>query len=207
MKTVFVLGQSISLHFGAYIQNHLGSDFVYLHKTGKEPFLNDYPELQSENGGTSADVLKYLEIGRKDINPDILIVGAGLHDIRKKSKNDDNQVSLKEYKKNISEIISLYKNSDIKLAWMTTTSFDENHHNSNAKKFLRYSDDNNKYNDAAFSLMKRNKVEIVDIREYTRNLTTCLENSEIYQDHIHFKKEIREKQAQFVADFIKRSFK
>ena len=198
-KEVFVLGQSVSLQWGEYFQKYLGKGYAYRHKTGQEAPLRHCVAIQSENGGDSRAVLQYLDLMKADLHPDMLLVGAGLHDIRRNRSNGTIQVSLSEYRENLERIIERGRECSMHLVWMTTTSFDESAHNDRAEGHLRFLEDNIAYHDAAVSVMNRSHIPFVDIRAFTEGI--LCENK--YDDHVHFSKHVRKKQAEFVAQWVK----
>ena len=62
---------------------------------------------------------------------------------------------------------------------------------------LRYNKDVYAYDIAAKIIMEQHNIPCIDMYNFTRNLGT-----DIYSDHVHFKTEIRELQAQLIADYL-----
>jgi len=116
-----------------------------------------------------------------------------LHDIKHKSKDGPPQISLKDYEKNLSEIISITKQMHAKMIWLNSTPVVDSIHNSRVP-FFRFNNDVIKYNKAAESIMKKNHVPTIDLYAFTEKYIP-----EGYMDHVHYKEDIRKKQADFIA--------
>ena len=192
---VFVIGDSISIHYGPYLKNSLKDFFEYDRKRDKGEALKDLDNPVGANGGDSGMVLDYLRQLEKDkdFKTDYLLVNCGLHDIKRKSPNDSTQVSLKKYKDNLQSIIKISKTMKMKLVWVNSTPVVDTIHNKRVP-FFRFEKDLIRYNRAADSIMIQANVPIIDLFTFTKKFIPAG-----YLDHIHYKKYIREKQADFIA--------
>jgi hypothetical protein len=128
-----------------------------------------------------------------DFKTDYLLVNCGLHDIKRKSPSDSAQISLKEYKENVQSIVDLSNAMKVRLVWVNSTPVVDTIHNKRVP-FFRFETDLMAYNRAADSIMHHAHVPIIDLYTFTKKVVP---NG--YLDHIHYKKEIREKQADFIA--------
>jgi len=194
MKKIFVLGDSISMHYGPFLETDLRGMLEYSRKTDAGAAQQNLDKPQGANGGDSARVLAFLrESG--DIAADWVLVNCGLHDIKTNPVTGAKQVPLEQYRENLRAIAALVRS---KLIWIRSTPCDENVHNSRPKmEFHRYSADIIAYNQAADEIMTAAGVPIIDLYTFTLNL-----GPDLYCDHVHFKEPIREKQAAFIAGWL-----
>lgn len=195
LPKVFVIGDSISIHYGPYLKNSLEGFFKYDRKRDKGEAVKDLDNPIGANGGDSGMVVDYLKElkNNSDFKSDYLLVNCGLHDIKRKSSNDSTQISLREYKKNLQSIIEISRQMKVKLVWLSTTPVLDTIHNKRVP-FFRFQKDLTAYNKAAYSIMHQAQVPIIDLYTFTKKYTP---NG--YLDHIHYKKDIRQKQADFIA--------
>ncbi len=192
LPKLFVVGDSISMHYGPYLEKSLSDLFIYDRKRGSENSL-DNPE--GANGGNSNMVVSYLKELKENPNftTDYLLVNCGLHDIKRNSKNSNPQVSLEQYSKNLVEIISISKDLHAKLIWINSTPVVDSIHNSRVD-FIRYNEDVIKYNIKSTKIMTENGIPVIDIYTFAKKFIP-----EAYIDHIHYDNEVRQKQADFIA--------
>ena len=85
-----------------------------------------------------------------------------------------------------------------KLIWINTTPVVDSIHNKKVP-FFRYNDEVIKYNITADSLMKSEKIPIIDLYTFTQKFVP-----EGYMDHVHFNEKVRKKQADFIAKQVKK---
>ncbi len=192
---VFVIGDSISIYYGPYLKNSLKGFFSYDRKKDKGEALKNLDNPVGANGGDSGMVLAYLKelVKDKDFKTDYLLVNCGLHDIKRKSPRGNPQVNLIKYKSNLSEIIYFSKVMDVKLIWVNSTPVADSIHNRRVP-FYRFNQDLINYNKAADSIMLESKIPVIDLYSFTEKYIP-----QAYIDHIHYKKDIRGKQADFIA--------
>ena len=200
MIKLFVLGDSISIHYGPYLEELSKGKFLYSRKTGKEPEWVEVDKSDmGDNGGNSWLVLQYLNTMKDIIRPEIFLVNCGLHDIRMVSGADKAPVSIEEYAENLQKIIQLGREIAKHLIWVTTTDFDEKRHNSYDTGYARYEKDNLAYHQKALEVMAENKVSVIDLRGFTETL-----GGNIFVDHVHFTEEVRKKQAGFIFNELEK---
>ncbi|HOL21404.1 MAG TPA: SGNH/GDSL hydrolase family protein [bacterium] len=193
MKKIYVVGDSISIHYGPYLENYLKDFAFYSRKEDK-----DDPELGA-NGGDSSAVLRFLEqkLNSGGIDADIILINCGLHDIKTDPATGKKQVPPEQYRKNLYEILSVIRKLKAMPVWIRTTPCDERIHNREGISFYRFSSDVKEYNGIADEIMQKNNVPVIDLYTFTLN-----SGKDLYCDHVHFNEHIREKQAAFIAGWL-----
>ena len=193
---VFVIGDSISMHYGPYLKKSLHGFFEYDRKRDQGQSLADLDNPVGANGGDSGMVLKYLQQLAVDENfhTDYLLINCGLHDIKTSPQTGEVQISPEQYRYNLEEIVKLVSEMKLKLVWVTTTPVVDSIHNTKMSRFHRFAKDVDRYNRIALEVVKSHQVPIVDLHSFTQGLGTS-----IFQDHVHYPEAIREKQADFIA--------
>lgn len=190
LPLLHVVGDSISMHYGPYLETMLAGWLAYSRKAGHA----DDPE--SANGGDSSLVVAYLQSLGNDFlsHIDYLMVNCGLHDIKRSIPDAAYQVPLEQYTANLHAIIKIVQASKAKLIWVRTTPVVDAIHNSLSQPFHRHASDVESYNARADEIMRSNDVPIIDLFTFTWNL-----GADVYCDHVHFKDAIRVQQAAFIA--------
>lgn len=198
-KSVFVLGDSISIHYGPSLEKMLAGVFNYDRKSGEELALKDLNNPMGANGGDSSMVLDFLKEQYENgkMKYDILLLNCGLHDIKTDPATKERQVRMDKYRQNLSEVLELVKKAGVSVVWVRTTHVIDEIHNSRNKNFQRYIKDLDAYNDTADGVMKENGVPVIDLYSFTKNL-----GEDVFADHVHFKEEIRALQAAFIAGHL-----
>jgi lysophospholipase L1-like esterase len=79
---IYVLGDSISIQYGLYLQKYLEGVMEYNRKQGDEEALLNLDKPQGANGGDSGMVLSFLRARAASggIDADLLLLNCGLHD-------------------------------------------------------------------------------------------------------------------------------
>jgi len=197
-QNIFVLGDSVSIHYGPYLKKMIKHKFEYDRKRGIEQALTDLDTPIGANAGDSAMVMEYLAAEYiKNTKYDILLINCGLHDARVDRSLNKIQVELKDYKMNLTKIIEISKTMANKTIWVGLTPVIDKIHNSRKEGVLRYSKDIHAYDIAAKEIMEQNNIPCIDMYNFTKNL-----GADIYLDHVHFKEEIRQLQATLIADYL-----
>ncbi|MBU3191837.1 SGNH/GDSL hydrolase family protein [Clostridium bowmanii] len=197
-QKIFVIGDSVSIHYGPYLKNMIKHKFDYDRKRGVEEALEDLDKPVGANAGDSGMVMDYLaEEHKKNIKFDILLLNCGLHDARVDRDLNKVQVELEDYKMNLTKIIEISKTMSNKTIWIGLTPVIDEIHNSRKEGVLRYSKDIYAYDIAAKEIMEQYNIPYIDMYNFTKNLGT-----DIYSDHVHFKEEIRQLQAKLIADYL-----
>jgi lysophospholipase L1-like esterase len=196
LPAVFVIGDSISIQYGPYLEQYLQGFWEYDRKRDDGLSSANLDNPAGANGGDSGMVLDYVKIRLKDPNfkPDVLLLNCGLHDIKTPVGTTQKQVSLETYKSNLVNIFDLLTARGIKLVWVRTTPVDDEQHNSRQRSFHRFASDLDAYNEAADAIFSSREVPIVDLYQFTKNL-----GNDIFIDHVHYGEEVRAKQAAFIA--------
>ena len=198
-RLVFVIGDSISQHYGPHLQEMLSPMLDYARKTGEEPQLTGTSLEPNANGGDSAAVLAYLEamIRGGGFGPDVLLINCGLHDIKTDPQTGARQVLLEQYRSNLKRIVELAQAAARKLIWVRTTPVDDERHNSISTAFYRYAADVDACNAAADEIMSAAGVPAIDLHAFTVSL-----GDEVFCDHVHFTEPVRRLQAAFIAGYL-----
>lgn len=196
---LFVVGDSISMQYGPYLEQYLNGKYSYDRKR-EEPSNSESKEKPKyANGGDSDRVLAYLQKKLKSpgFQPDVLLVNCGLHDIKTDVQTGKKQVDIETYKQNLEQIFDLVAKNGISMVWVRTTPVDDAQHNSKQQSFHRYATDVAMYNEAADKIFESRKVPIIDLHQFTLNL-----GEDLFTDHVHFGEETRTKQAAYIAGFL-----
>jgi hypothetical protein len=198
---VFVIGDSISIHYGPHLERMLRPHFAYSRKTGVEApcvaagLLTPPGGGNAANGGDSSAVLAYVRCMASEPSwrPDVLLLNCGLHDI-KTDAGGGKQVPLEQYKANLIQIAGVVRPLVGRLVWVRTTPVDQQRHNSIGRTFRRFSADVESYNAAADEIMSEAAAAAVDLHSFMGAL-----GPNVYCDHVHFVDHVRQLQAAYIA--------
>lgn len=198
MKKMLLLGDSINLHYGSHLEGYLDDDFAISSKPGKEVALKQIDNAVGGNGGDSSMVLSYIkELEEKNaLNFDVFVFNCGLHDIKRVIPEENYQISIDEYEKNLEEIYRIMNKQGIDCVFITTTPVLERAHNVQIipAGVKRYNSDVCAYNEVAVRLAKKYNASVIDLYKFTSRI-----KGEVYLDYAHFNFEIRKLQAAFIA--------
>ena len=196
---IYVLGDSISIHYGPYLKDCLAGIMDYSRKDGEDEALLNLDEPQGANGGDSRRVLSFLrgKAGTGGIDADYLLLNCGLHDLRTDPVTEKHQVPVEEYCANLRLILETVRNMRPELIWIRTTLCKEQLHNLPGMKFYRYAADCVKYNAEADAIMTAAGIPMIDLFSFTANL-----GDDLYCDHVHFNDDVRRQQAAFIAGWL-----
>lgn len=193
-KTLFILGDSISIDYTPFLREFLGEEW-WITRKGDLPA----PEIEGEpdpmNGGDSGVFLSYLKAMLPKIASETLLLNCGLHDIKHQpTAADDIQVPLATYLENLREAVQLIRSAGKKAFWVTITPVDDRMHARHIKEFFRFDADAKRYNRESSQLMKSLEVPVIDLGGFTH----CLPGN-LYRDHVHFIEEVSRLQAAYLA--------
>jgi hypothetical protein len=193
LPRLHIVGDSISIQYGPFLEPMLAGILAYSRKTGEAGNLDD---LEGANAGDSSMVVQYLKSIRDHTRMPIgyLIVNCGLHDIKRQLPAEEIEIPLERYAKNLREIVALAREISRTLIWVRTTPVVDQIHNRPGMQFHRYAADANAYNTAADETMKSEGVRAIDLFTFTKNL-----GESVYCDHVHFIDSVRAQQAAFIA--------
>ncbi len=162
---VLLAGDSISQFYASGVAKKLGEKFRV--------------EIIPENGGDSRNLLAHLDDWVIRARPDVIVLNAGLHDI---VFERDDAVSLHEYEKNLTAIVTrIESETSARLIWATTTPVVDEVH-LRVKHFVRREADVQRYNDAALKIMKKFNVQVVDLHAV---MTAADPAARLSEDGIH----------------------
>jgi lysophospholipase L1-like esterase len=195
LPNVLIIGDSISIGYTPFVKKDLeGIANVYrpLYENGK-----------NENCQGTTYGLQNIDkwIGMKKW--DLIHFNFGLHDLKHvdpvTGKNSDNpkdpyQANLKQYKKNLFEIVKKLKNTNSNLVFATTTPYPDN-----LKGSMRDPGLSKKYNKVAIKVMKKNNILINDLYGF---VLPKMEDLQIPQN-VHFTETGSETIGKEVAQFIR----
>ena len=198
-KSLFVVGDSISVQYGPFLEQMVKGRYSYARKTGTEEALAKAELKTGNNGGDSGAVLAYLSAMRTHGNfqPDVLLLNCGLHDIKTDPATGRKQVSLDQYRQNLRKIVALFRGVPTRVIWVRTTPVDDKQHNDRKIGFHRFARDVTAYNSAADSIMGAAGLTILDLCGFTRNL-----GAGVFHDHVHYTEPVRAQQAAYIAGFL-----
>ena len=198
-QKVFVIGDSISIQYGPYLDTYLGEEYVYdrLRREGT-PF-HSRDTLPIANGQDSRNVLKQVKrlLALPEFQPDILLLNCGLHDIKTDPQSQSQQVPLAEYQTNLDQIFGLIQQRKIPVFWVRTTPVVDSIHNRPNSSFHRYKTILAQYNAAADSLCSTFSIPQIDLHTFTESL-----GEGNFVDHVHFSKEVRQLQGAYLAGYV-----
>lgn len=199
MLKIYVLGDSISMQYGPYLEQFVRGFATYARKQGDAAARLNLDDPQGANGGDSAMVLAFLQQQARagGIDADLLLINCGLHDIKTNPATGQRQIPLPRYADNLRAIVSTVATMKPRLIWLRTTPCHETVHNHSAMTFHRFSADCAAYNQAADRIMREAAVPGIDLHTFTLNL-----GPDLYCDHVHFHEHIRQKQAAYIAGWL-----
>ena len=196
---IYVIGDSISVHYGPYLQRALDGFATYARKGGPDAAGTDWENPADANGGDSNLVRTFLTENLADISTDWMLFNCGLHDLRVDRESGAYQVDPDAYAQNLAAIVALIRVQQIKPVWITTTPLIDEVHNRHDLPYRRFRRDVINYNQIAATIMNAQAVPIIDLFGFTQ----ALEPNNIYLDHVHLQPNVREQQAAFIADQLK----
>ncbi len=199
LPRVFVIGDSISIQYGPYLANFLAGRLHYARKGDDQESLLNLDIPQVPNGGDSSRVLAYLRALQTSgkFKADVLLINAGLHDIKADTATKAKQVPLEAYRENLQEVAKLGRSLAGECVWITTTPLDEAAHNSQQRQFHRYTEDNDAYRAAAAEVMAAAGVPMVDLHAFTTQI-----GGDLYCDGVHFQDSVRQMHAAHIAGWL-----
>jgi lysophospholipase L1-like esterase len=200
---LFVVGDSISMHYGSYLEAFVSGSFEYDRKrdaAGGAKAAHNLDVPQGANGGDSAMVLAYLKTRaeRAPLQADVLLLNCGLHDIKTDLTTQAKQVAPDAYARNLRAILDVAKQMKLQVVWVRTTPVVTEIHNARSRAFHRFAADVAAYNAIADEIMGEAGVPIIDLHGFSARFVPAG-----FVDHVHFSEDVREKQAAFIAGALK----
>jgi hypothetical protein len=197
VKRLFLLGDSISLHYGPFLGNYLEGRCTVRGKEGEGEALNNLDTPMGGNGGDSGMELEYLSRRPDAMDCDIFLFNCGLHDIKGDLQTGGLQVPVERYQANLEAICALLEKHPLKAAFIRSTPVDDFLHARRNRSFSRKNADLTRYNALADKIMEARGIPRIDLYGFTRSL-----GSGIFQDHIHFIPEVRRLQAAYIGGAV-----
>lgn len=201
LPLLFVIGDSISLQYGPWLEQFVSSAFRYDRKRddGGKRAEDDLDTPQGANGGDSRMVLEYLRRlkAAHRLQADYLLINCGLHDIKTEVSSGKIQISQEEYRCNLDSIFQEVNGTGVKLVWVRSTPVNEELHNTKGLAFNRYSADVEKYNRIADNYFLAKGIPIIDLYHFSKSFP-----KEATADHVHYTEEYSRLQAAFIAGFL-----
>ncbi|KAA6351105.1 hypothetical protein EZS27_001531 [termite gut metagenome] len=196
---LFLIGDSISVQYWPYLEKNLSNIADIERKKDDGQAEKDLDVPIGANGGDSRMVLEYLRSKFKDsgFKPDYLLFNCGLHDIKHDPKTGIIQVTAKDYRKNMEEIIGLLQQKGVKPIWIRTTYVVDSIHNSKSSSIRRYEVDVLKYNTIADEVCEKYKVPSIDLYAFSKQ-----QGIEHILDHVHYDLPTRALQAAYITGFV-----
>ena len=205
MSRIYVIGDSISLHYGEFLIGTISEEFTYVARENVQEALDNINMSVGGNAGDSSRVLGLVK-GQEENGYfnryDILLFNCGLHDIKRHPPCGTLQVEPDLYKKNLCEIIDIVKRNGVSPIFITTTPVNDEIHHSYLEinnGIERFNADVVKYNEIAIEVMRKYNVPTIDLYDYTLSF-----GADAYNDHVHYINEVRKLQAEFIAKELKR---
>lgn len=199
LPSLFVLGDSISIQYGSYLEKYVRGSWQYSRKSDDSQAAKNLDVPVGANGGDSRMVLEYLRVMLKDekFRPDVLLLNCGLHDIKRHPQTNAIQVDTASYRRNLETICRRLRARGVAPVWVRTTPVDDERHNSRSKEFKRYARDLDEYNRIVDGVMAEHGVPVIDLYTFTRSL-----GGGHYIDHVHYDEAARALQAAYIAGFL-----
>jgi hypothetical protein len=196
---LYVLGDSISIHYHASLQRRL-EDVAKVDRKGAALLAEGVQDDdEAVNGGDALRVLAHLRAVLPNLTADLVVLNCGLHDIKVDPSTGLRQVPPDVYERSLVEAVGLVRDRRVGLVWIRTTPVDERLHNDGRVPFYRFEADVERYNAIADAIMAGHGVPIVDLHAFT--LTVA---ARVYDDHVHFVASVRDAQGAFVAGALQR---
>lgn len=199
LPRLFVIGDSISIQYGPYLEAFVSGSFTYDRKrdaAGGAKAGHNLDVPQGANGGDSSMVLAYLKTraARDPLKADVLLLNCGLHDIKTDLKTGARQVPPEDYARNLRAILVEAKTAGAAVIWVRTTPVVTEIHNARSRAFHRFAADVAAYNAIADEIMSAAGVPIIDLHGFSARFVPAG-----FVDHVHFSETVRERQAAYIA--------
>ena len=216
MKSVFIVGDSISLFYHKYLKENLKDVAIYSRKGSEEEIATaltpgeSLENIWKANGGNSDLVLEYFKtlesrfnFGGKANKQDVILFNCGLHDIKTKGTSKALSVSPFMYAHNLRKIIAEFNRLKkhglaSQLVWISTTPVVDSLHNAKRTYNFRYNADVIKYNSIAEKIMNKHGIPIIDLYTFTKDVLD--NNDNCFRDELNYSDKVSLLQANYIAD-------
>lgn len=195
--TLFVLGDSISVHYAPYLKQMLRGTYACQGKRDDGQALKDLDIPVGANGGDSTKVLAYIREQAAMLRThDFMLFNCGLHDLKTDPATGSKQIPLEQYTTVLTECLELLQQEKIRGVWVRITPVRDELHN-RIKGFHRFNQDVEQYNWIADGLMQQYGIPEIDLYSFTASL-----GEDLHYDGVHFHEHIRAQQAAFIAGWL-----
>lgn len=200
---ILLIGDSISVQYGPYLQSALGEAIAWIDRDDSaiQGALTNLDKPTDANSGDSARSLSRITnlLSAHKGKVDLLLANCGLHDIKTDPQTGSRQVTLEDYKTNLTKIVAVADEQGVPMIWMRTTLVNSAIHNSLCTGFHRFEQDVEDYNRAADAIMKEAGIPIIDLWQFTRQLGS---DDELFCDHVHYETWARQFQGAYIAGYV-----
>lgn len=206
IKSLYVIGDSISIQYGPYLKSMLGDRLKYDRPRRAGESVEDLHKPVGDNGGDSAKVLSLILnryashtcAGKPQAGQELLMLNCGLHDIKLDIQTGRHQIEPDQYRRNLIEAISAAHRARCPVVWVRTTPVDDERHNAGSPQWLRHNSDVIRYNSIADSVAAEHRLPVLDLYSFTVSL-----GSDVYCDDVHFTEEVRRLQAAYIVGSLR----
>ncbi len=157
-----------------------------------------------ENGGDTANTLKFIDKWIEAGKPVVVHFNCGLHDLKFGKKTSAFQVSGDEYEKNLKAIAERLQKATPHVVFATTTPIIDDRHAARKADFDRFDKDVKSYNERAVKVMLELGIPVDDLNRIVQDGGPA---TLLGKDGTHYTKEGSERLADAVADCIKRQLR
>jgi len=198
---IYVIGDSISIQYGPYLERALGDAVAYRRKEGEDEAVLNLDTPRGANGGDSGMVRGFLR-GLADhggFRTDLMLVNCGLHDIKTDPATGSIAVEPDAYRENLYAIVDLAGSLAEGMAWVRTTAVEDDLHARRDAGFGRVDADVDRYNAIADTVMAGRGVPVIDLHGFSRRLGL---GGAVSRDGVHFHGPVQRQQAAFLAGWV-----
>lgn len=198
---LFVLGDSISIGYGLFLEKMVAPQFEYSRKTGTEPQLKGSTLWGEPNGKHSTDGRDYITLMTADSNwrPDVMLLNAGIHDLTTMDPvTQVKQIPLDLYIENLTAVLDTMARRKVQVFWVNTTPVNEAYCREQNIEVKHSSADVAAYNAAAAALMATKGVPVINLHSFTSSLG----GTEVFTDMCHFTEPVQRLQAAYLAGYL-----
>jgi len=198
---LFVIGDSISIEYGPYLEAALPEGVHYARKEGDVEARRNLDLANGANGGDSSRVLAYLRSleNQSGFYPDLLLVNCGLHDLKISKETRELQVPPGLYRQNLNDICALGKRLSARLVWIRTTPVHDTLHATRGAAFDRFQSQVDDYNRIAHEVMVEQGVPEIPLDQWVSEQSAT---KPVYRDGVHFLPDIQAGQGAFIAQWL-----
>ena len=170
-KQLLLIGDSICLDYGKYINEYTDKNIHIYGMPGREQAYENLDIPVGGNGGDSSNVLKWITNPENEhlLKCDYFFFNAGLHDVKHNAPDFEFQVSVEKYAENLKKIIDFMSKRKIKVVFINTTPADGSRYAS-ISEFVRKTEDVPVYNLAAEKVCAEKNVQVIDLFSFTTSL-------------------------------------